>query len=137
MRQTAVGGIWVSILVSCNNFFGICKICIRTRSTVPSDVFGRQDHFFQHKQPSFLNFLCHIQICIAVGDSFEISHTNAFCTVLFDCGRVCSSTQNDFYLPVKGISIYAKIKTSNIKHQILTCLKTCYKNEKKFELEFA
>ena len=78
--------------------------------------------FLLHKQPSSLNFLCHVQICIAVVDCFENSLTNACCTDLFDCDRAYSNTHNALYLPVKGICIYVKIKTSNIRHQILTCL---------------
>ena len=33
--------------------------------------------------------------------------------VLFDCDRAYSNTQNAFSVPVKGISISVKIKTSN------------------------
>ena len=48
MRQTVVGGIWVSRLVLRNDFFGLCKIFLRVRSTISSDVFGNPDHFLLH-----------------------------------------------------------------------------------------
>ena len=38
--------------------------------------FGRPDPFLMHKQPSSLNYLCHVQICIAVGDCIENSLIN-------------------------------------------------------------
>ena len=41
--------------------------------------------------------------------------------------------KNAFFLPVNGISISVKTKTSHIKHQVLTCLKTCCQSQKKFE----
>ena len=132
MRETVVGGIMIFRLAPCNDFIGLCKFFLPTRTTVLSDVFGRPDPFFLHKRPSSLSFLCHVQIYIAVGDCFKNSITNACCTVLFDCDRVCSNTQNPFSLPVKGVSISVWIK-----HKILTCLKTCIQNEKKFEREFA
>ena len=135
-RQTAVGGIWVFRLVHHNDFFEPLKIFLSTCSNVSSDDFGRPD-LFLHKRPSSLNFLCHFQICIAVGDCFENSLAKECCTVLFDCGRAYSNTQSAFSLPVSGISISIKIKTSIIKNQILTCLKTCCQNEKKFDQEFA
>ena len=81
MCQTGVGGIWVSILVLRNDFFGPYKIFLRARSTVSSDVFGRPDAFRLHKQPSSLNFFYHVQICIAVGDCLENFLTNACCSV--------------------------------------------------------
>ena len=138
MSQTVGGGIWVFKLVLYDDFFGLCKIILRTRSTISSDVFGRPDPFLLHKQPSSLNFLCHVQICIAVGDCFENSVTNACSiTVLFDCDRAYSNIKNTFSLPVKRISIPVKVKTSTIRDHILTCLKTCCQNEKKFGWEFA
>ena len=137
MRQTVVGGIWVSRLVLHNDFVGFCKIFLWARLTVSSDVFGCPDPFLLHKQPSSLNFLCHVQICIAVGNCLENSLTNACCTVLFDCDRAYSNIQNAFSLPVKSISISVKIKKSSIKNYILTCLKACCQNEKKFLQEFA
>ena len=116
---------------------GSARFFFRTCPTVFSDVFGRSDPFLVHQQPSSLNFLCHVQICIAVGNCFENFLTNACCTILFDRDRAYSNTQNAFSIPVKGISTSVKIKTSNIKHQILTCLRTCCQNEKKFERDFA
>ena len=112
------------------------RIFLRTCSIGSFDIFCRPDTFLLHKQASSLHFLWHVQICIAVGDCFENSLTNACCTVLFDCDLAYYNTQNTFKLPVKGISICVKIKASNIKHEILTCLKTCCQNEKKFERKF-
>ena len=136
MRQTIVGGIWVSRLVLRNDFCVLCKFCLRTRSTVSSDVFVCPDPFLLHKQPSSLNFLCHVQICIAVGDCFDNSLTNACCTVLLDCGRAYSNTQSAFSQS-QFILISRSSKTKNIKHKILACLQTCCQNEKKFDREFA
>ena len=60
-------------------------------------LFGQTDPFLLHKQPSSLNFFCHVQICIADGDCFENSLTNACCTFLLDCDRAYSNTQNTFF----------------------------------------
>ena len=103
MRQTVLSGICVSRLVLRNIFWGFCNIFSQTRSTVSSDVLGRPDPFLMHKQPSSLNFLRHVQICIAVGDSFENSLTNACCTVLFDCDTLThkmhfSSNEGHLYI---------------------------------------
>ena len=98
MRQTVVGGIWVLP----NDFVGFCQ-------KNSSDVFGRPDPFLLHKQPSSLNILCHVQICIAVGDRFENSLTRAYRTVLFVCDRVCSNTLNAISLSMKCISLSVKI----------------------------
>ena len=76
---------------------------------------GRPDSFLLHKQPSSLNSLYLVYICIGVGDCFESSLTIASCTVLFDCDRAYSNTQNAFSLPVKRISINVKKKTLSIK----------------------
>ena len=84
MCHTVVGGICVSILVLHKDFFGLCKIFLRSRSSVSSDVFGRPDPLLVHKQPSSLNFLCHVKICIAVGGCFENYLANA-------CYTVCST----------------------------------------------
>ena len=77
MRQTVVGGVWVFRHVLRNDLFGLGKIFLRTYSTVSSDVIGHPDPFLMHKQPSCMNFLCHVQICIAVGDCFENSQMHA------------------------------------------------------------
>ena len=92
--------------------------------------FGFVRFFYKHARPSLLiffveqilfsytnnlifYFLCHVQICIAFGDCFENSLTDACCTVSFDCDRAYSNKQNAFSLPVNGISISVNIKTSN------------------------
>ena len=63
---------------------------------ISSDVCGRPDPFLRHKQPSSFNFLCHVHICIVVGDCFESSLGNACCTALFNCDRAYSNTQSAF-----------------------------------------
>ena len=60
--------------VQCYELFG--GIALKNHA-FSSDVFGDPDPFLLHKQPSSLNFLCHVQICIAVDDCFENSLTNA------------------------------------------------------------
>ena len=119
MHLIVVGGekllllLWVSRLVHHIDFFGPWKIFLQTCSTISSDVLGRPDPFLVHKQPSSLNFSSHVRKCIAVCDCIEKSITNACCTILYDCDRAYSNTQNTFYLPVKGISMSVKIKTTN------------------------
>ena len=95
-----------------SDFFGLYEI-FHEHARPSLVIFFRPDPFLLRKQHSSLNFLCHVQICIAVGDCFENSLTNACCTVLFDCDRAHSNTHITFYLPVKGISISVRIKTSN------------------------
>ena len=121
-----VGGICVSRLVLGSDFFGLCKILLRTCSTVSSDVFLSSRFFFPAQTTFLFYFFVHVQICIAVGDCFDNSLTSAL-----KCDPVCSNTLNTFSLPLKGISISVKIKTSNIRHNILTCLKTSCHDEKK------
>ena len=91
MSQSVVVGIWVSDLFFITIYLDFARF-LRTRSTISSDVLGRPDPFLLHKQPASLNFLCHVQICIAVGDCFENSLANACCTVLFDYDRAYSNT---------------------------------------------
>ena len=92
--QIVAGGIFVSRLVLRNDFLRLCKA------------------FLLQKQPFSLNFLCHVQICIAIGDCFENSLTNAYSTFLFEYDQAYSNTQNFFSLPLKGITISVRIKTS-------------------------
>ena len=117
--------------------FHTCSVTLRLRHGLRQ--FNQLDpgHFLLHKHPSSLIFLSHGQICIAEGDCFENSLTNACCTILFDWDRAYSNTPNDFFLSVKGIHISVKIKPSNIKHKISTCSKTYCQNKKKSEREFA
>ena len=113
MGQNVVGEIRDSRLVLRNDYLGLCIIFLLTRLTISSDVFGHPDSFLQHKQHSSLNVLCRVQMSIAAGDCLENSLTNARYTVLFDCDRAYSNTQSAFSLPVMGIFISVKIKTSN------------------------
>ena len=69
-------------------------------STVSSDIFFRPDPFLLHKQPCSLNFLCHVQICFAVGDCLGKSVTNVCYTVLFNCERAYSNTKRLFSMKV-------------------------------------
>lgn len=53
--------------------------------TISSDNGGRPDPFALHRQASFLNCLCHVQICFPV-DAFCLYFLeNARCTFLLDC----------------------------------------------------
>ena len=128
MRQTVVGGILVSRLVLHSDFFGLYMVFLRTRTPYLLKFLVLQI-LLSCTNNLFLRFFLP---CIAVGDCFENSLTNAYCTVLFDCDRVYSNTQSAFSLPVKGISISVKIETS-----YFDLFNICCHNEKIFGLEFA
>ena len=71
------------------------------------------------RQSSSLDFLCYVQICIAVGVFLANSLTNARCTVLFYCIPAYSNSQITFSFPVNDISILKrKNKTLNIKQNL-------------------
>ena len=87
--QTVVGGIWVYRLGLLMDFVEFCKNVPQTCLIFSSNTSGHPVYFALHKQPFSLNFLCHVQICIAVGAFLVNSLTNACSTVLFNKDTKC------------------------------------------------
>ena len=107
---------------------------LRTRSTVYSDVFGRPNPFLLHKQPSFLFFCAISKSALLLA---TVLRTPSHMYAAQPCSTVIENTQTH-QTPFSSSEGHLYIcKDKNIKHQILTWLKTCCQNENKFEREFA
>ena len=134
MRQTVVGGIWVSKLVLHNDLFWICKI------------------FYEHARPYILMFLV-VQILFSCTNNLPllifcaisksalllatVLRTPSHMYAAQPCSTVIEHTPTH-KTPFSSSEGHLYIcKDKNIKHQILTWLKTCCQNENKFEREFA
>ena len=134
MCQTVVGGMWVSKLVLRTDFFGLCNIFLRTRSTVSSDVFWSSRSFSCAQTTFFIIFLLcpNLHCCWRLFlETPSQMHAAQSCSTMTEHAPTHKT-------PFHSSECHLYIcRDKNIKHQILACLATCCQNEKKFELEFA